>query len=254
MWEWLFGRKRPAPPPGQDTPEAVPSDPSSSFSAPTTLGPLVEEMKAKGYQGPFASLCADGIMVVVFHGPEVSLEPPWIEPTNNPFQMRVLDCEVFCQHSPMFAIGEGAESIDARFKQARHCQPQPIADALKIPCLLSYPRGGERIPDGAHFVAESMEDLWNVFLFDDHFYFTRSWTGRLRYRAKVLFRDRAMFMTEVEASRTGPTAKLSSDLEDEGLPVRQVDYLVKSLLYRLKALLLCPVTCPISPARSPCIP
>ncbi len=71
MWEWLFGRKRPATPRGPVTPEAGARDQLSGDSVPTTIGSLVEEMKAKGYQGPFANLC-DGIMVVVFHGPEVS--------------------------------------------------------------------------------------------------------------------------------------------------------------------------------------
>jgi hypothetical protein len=239
MWGWLFGRKRPELKRGQAAPEAGASEALPGFMARTTLGPLVEEMKGKGYQGPFANLC-DGIMVMVFHGPAVSLEPAWIEPANNAFQMRVLDCEALCRDSPMFVFGESAESIDVRFKQARAepgncCQRQPMPDARKIPCLLSYPRGGERIPDGGHFVAEGMEDRWNIFLFDANFYFTRSWTGQLRYRAKLLFRPGALFVTEVEVSRTHPADNLHLNLEDQELPVRQVDFLIKALLYRLQA-------------------
>jgi hypothetical protein len=239
MWEWLFGRKRPESKRGQDPPQVGPSESLPGFTGAAPIGPLVEEMKAKGYQGPFANLC-DGIMVVTFHGPRVSLEPAWIEPAGNPFQMRVLNCEAFCRDSPMFALGEGADAINARFTQARadprnSCQPHPIPDAQKTPCLLSYPRGGEQVPDGAHFVAEAMEDLWNIFLFDGHFYFTRSWTGHLRYRAKLLFRPGGLFVTEVEASRTRPPNDLYRHLEDEELPVRQVDFLIKALLYRLQA-------------------
>jgi hypothetical protein len=240
MWEWLFGRKRPTPPSGQDTPDEVASDPSSGFGASTTIGAVVEDLKAKGYQGPFANMC-DGIMVVTFHGPGVSLEPAWVEAANNLFQMRVLNCEAFCQNSPMFAMGEGAESIDVRFKQARSdagnsCQRQPIPDAFNMPCLLSYPRGGEPIPDGAHFVAEAMDDLWNIFLFDGYFYFTRSWTGQVRHRAKLLFRPGAIFVTDVESSRTCPPKDLYPNLQDDGFVVRQVDFLIKALLYRQQVL------------------
>jgi len=71
-----------------------------------------------------------------------------------------------------------------------------------------------------------MEDLWNVFLFDEYLYFTRSWTGELRHRARADFRDHACFITQVESS---------GDVEapDEGFAVRQVDFLVKALLYNL---------------------
>ena len=252
MWEWLFGRKRPELKRGQDSPQGGPSESLPGVTGTTTIGPLVEEMKAKGYQGPFANLC-DGIAVVTFHGPKVSLEPAWIEPSGNPFQMRVLNCETFCRDSPIFALGEGANEINARLTQARadprnSCKPQPIPNAQKTPCLLSYPRGGEHVPDGAHFVAEAMEDLWNIFLFDGHFYFTRSWTGHLRYRAKLLFRPGALFVTEVEASRTRPPSDLYRDLEDEELPVRQVDFLIKALLYRLQAP--APLPSAVSPTRN----
>src|SRR5690349_1566162 len=112
--------------------------------------------------------------------------------------MPVLDCEAFCQQSQMFAIGENAALVKARFKQA--CQPEPISDAVKFPCLLSYPRSGKQVPDGLVLAAQSMEDLWNIFRFDEYFYFTRGWTGQLRYRAKLLFRNGGMFITEVECS------------------------------------------------------
>ncbi len=84
-------------------------------------------------------------------------------------------------------------------------------------------------------MAQLMEDLWNVFLFDDHLYFTRSWTGLIRYRAKLLFRAGALFVTEVETSQTRPHNDPYCNLGDEELPVRQVDFLIKALLYRLQA-------------------
>jgi hypothetical protein len=200
------------------------------------VGSLVEEMKRKGYQGPYANVC-DGVIATMFHGPAVSLDPAWVEPANNVFQMRVLDCEAFCRNTLLFTFGEDGPAIDALFKQARaepgrFCERRPIPDTLHMPCLLSYPRSGESAPDGAHFFAEAMEDLWNVFQFDGHFYFTRSWTGQLMYRAKLQYRPGALFITEVEASQTRPKDVYGIVLDEE-LAVRQVDFLVKALLYQL---------------------
>ena len=70
------------------------------------------------------------------------------------------------------------------------------------------------------------------FQFDGYLYFTRSWTGQLRYRAKLLYRPGALFIIEVEASRTRPK-DVYRIAQNEELPVRQVDFLVKALLYRL---------------------
>lgn len=253
MWKWLLGRKRSTRPREQDRLESArPNRSSSGTDAPKTLAAIVKDMESKGYQGPFCYLW-DEIVMVMFHGPGVSLEPPWIEPVNNLFQMRVLDCKAFCLHSLIFRE-DTKDLADARFQQVSNksdndCRRQTILESLKIPCLLSYPRSGERIPDGAHFVAESMEDLWNIFLFDDHFHFVRSWTGQLRYRAKVLFRDRAMFITEVEASQIGLTAQLGSESKDERFPVRQVDFLIKALLYRINAPAPLPHGLPDEPRR-----
>jgi SseB protein N-terminal domain len=235
MWEWLFGRKRPSSSTEPCAPESEhPSELPSGTKAPMTIGAIVDEMKAKEYQGPFANMC-DGILAVMFHGPGVSLEPRWIEPADNPFQMHVLDCREFCLHSPLFVMGKEAQSVEAQFKQARddpsNFWHQTVPDAERRACLLSYPRSEQRISDGPQFVAERMEDLWNIFLCDGHFYFTRSWTGELRYRAKVLFRDGAIFVTEVETSRAAAARILWPKTEDVEIPIKQVDFLIKALLY-----------------------
>src|SRR5713101_5898185 len=236
MWKWLFGKER-SEPRDQDRTDGPRESPG--YFMPTTIGQSFEELKSKGYQGPFAWGC-DGIMVLLYHGPNVSLHHDWIEAPDNHFQMQVLDCQTYCRDSLMFPIDKGGESIDHQFRKARtapdSCCPRlPIANALKIPCLLSYPHGEEKIPEGAQCIAQAMEDLWNIFLFDGYLYFTRSWTGQLRYRARLLLRESAMFVTEVEASRTRPDRDLYANLKDEELPVKQVDFLIKAILYRMQA-------------------
>src|SRR5262245_40215316 len=117
MWEWLFGRRRSPSPREHHPPDAAQTTGSSpGVAVPTTMGALADEMKANGFQGPFAHM-GDGVIAVVFHGPGVSLEPSWIEPTGNPFQMRILDCREFALRSPIYPIDEGGRAVEASFSQ-----------------------------------------------------------------------------------------------------------------------------------------
>lgn len=243
MWKWLLGNKRSVPHPCNDPSDRKLPAVSANLASNGTLSELVEEMRAKGYQGPFAHL-RDGLLAMVFHGPGVSVNPEWIEPDGNPFQMRVVNCDLYCQQSQVFAIGESASAIEEHFQQARQdphscCENRETTGMRRMPCLLGYPLDTGRLTDGAQFVAETMEDPWNIFLFDDYLHFTRSWTGQMRYRARLMFRESAVFVTEVEMfpapASPGSWPDLWSGMEDEGLPIRQVDFLIKALLYRCES-------------------
>jgi hypothetical protein len=76
------------------------------------------------------------------------------------------------------------------------------------------------------FLAQQMEDKWDVFLLRNELWFSRSWTGEVVYRAAVTFDDSRAVITNVRTVRE-PAA--SDD------PVGVVDYLVKSHLYGLIA-------------------
>ncbi len=54
-----------------------------------TLDDAVAELHSKGYRGPHA-ICVDGILSLVFHGPDAPEYPRWLDPADNPFQMSVL--------------------------------------------------------------------------------------------------------------------------------------------------------------------
>lgn len=73
-----------------------------------------------------------------------------------------------------------------------------------------------------------MEDKWDIYLYDGHLYFARSWTGELTFRAKIEFKERQAIITNVQAGR----AKV---MDDPALAVRMVDFLVKSHLHRKEA-------------------
>jgi hypothetical protein len=153
----------------------------------------------------------------------------WLEPDQSPFGLRVLDIRPF---STTMISTTSDPAIAGRFSQLRtatgeeHRGRSPD-DAVAARCDLSYPFGGEA-RDGPLFVARQMEDKWDIFLYDGHLYFARSWTGELAFRAAVQFKQGEAAITEVEASR----AKV---MDDPALAVRVVDFLVKTHLYRKEA-------------------
>jgi hypothetical protein len=225
---------------------------SDDASHPTHLRAVVDELKAEGFKGPFAISC-DGMPVLAFHGPDVPLEPTWLEGCHSPLRTgatvmdlssttsrgqeeagdRVLNCKAFCSNSLMFVIGEQGALVSRQLDLAQKSDGsayagQSPADAVRIPCLLGYPLPKGPPPDGAQSVAGCMEEVWDVLLFANSLYFVRSWTGTLRYRAHLLFKEGAMFINAIE----GPADFVRAD---PVFPARQVDFLVKSLLYGVRA-------------------
>lgn len=234
MWSWLRKKKKPdnrrqSVGPFSDDP------PPADHAENASVGAVVEEMKAKGYQGPFANVC-DEIMSITFHGPEVSMDPPWVDKDDNSFQMRVVDCKQFCSDSFLFAMGDEPQSFVDLFDNGQaniDRLPKSLRDPHVESCLLGYPKGAGELLDGLQAMATSMEDLWNIVLIEGYFYFVRSWTGQLRHRAKVDFRDHAMFVTEVATNSPSAGSMPFADAlaNDNTFGVRQVDFLIKTLLF-----------------------
>jgi hypothetical protein len=92
---------------------------------------------------------------------------------------------------------------------------------------LTYPFGGEA-RDGPLYVAQRMEDKWDIYLYDGYLYFARSWTGELAYRARIEFQERAAVVTGIDVSRT----RL---MNEPPLAIRTVDFLIKTHLHRREA-------------------
>jgi hypothetical protein len=152
----------------------------------------------------------------------------WLEPHESPFGFRVLDCRPFT--STMISSTKDP-AIAARFSSLRRSngaqhRTAHVADSVRIPCSLNYPASGGS-QDGRLFLAERMEDKWDIFLYDGRLLFSRSWTGDLAYAATVDFGDARAVVTEIETSR--PQA------EDPNRPARVVDFLVKTHLHRVAA-------------------
>ena len=136
-----------------------------------SLGALVDDMKQRGYRGPFANSC-DGRLYIMFHGPKVSFDPKWLESSDNSFQMRVIDNTEFCSETFLYDCGNNANAILDNVAIDRDRLRESLCDPHVEFCLLGYPISPGEIPEGPHAVAKEGEDLWNIFLFDGYFYFT----------------------------------------------------------------------------------
>jgi hypothetical protein len=153
----------------------------------------------------------------------------WLEPDRSPIGIRVLD---WCPFSTSMISTTKDPAIAAKFTHLRtatlekHKGKSP-EDALTVRCDLRYPFGS-KLKDGPLFVAEQMEDKWDIYLQDGHLYFTRSWTGDLVFRASIAFQDHESIVSEIEANR----AKVAND---PTLAVHMVDFLVKTHLCRSEA-------------------
>ena len=69
-----------------------------------------------------------------------------------------------------------------------------------------------------------MEEKWDIYLYDNLVYFCRSWTGALALVAEISPNDTKLHIGRLWAPRS----------EVSELFVQQVDYLIKSHLYKLR--------------------
>ena len=145
----------------------------------------------------------------------------WLEPHASRFGVRCLDCRPFSQS--MLSTTDDPKIV-ARFSALRasdgheHAGMSP-SNAVFVETNLTYRYDGDS-EDGPLFVAEVMEDKWDIYLYDGYLYFTRSWTGELVFKARVEFGPGRASVSLVEIADRAA--------EDEAFALRQVDFLIKS--------------------------
>lgn len=157
-------------------------------------------------------------------GSDALSELRWLEGADSPFGIRVLDCR-----SVAFGMVSttGDPAVAQRFVELRssvgieHLGQVPH-DAIHSECDLIYPVDGS-FSEGPVFVADEMEDKWDIYLHSDYLYFARSWTGVLVSRARLKLVGLAAYVDMVDVDR--------NTAEDAQLATRHVDYLIKSHLY-----------------------
>jgi len=150
----------------------------------------------------------------------------WLEPAQNPFGIRVLDCRPFC--TTMISTTQNQQIaltfLKYRTSDGREHQGRQPPNLLGVQTSLVYPHSGGWPADGRVFTAAVMEDKWDISLHSDYLYFARSWTGDLQFRARVEFTANEVIITGIEAN---------ADVveNDPEFAVQLVDFLIKSHAY-----------------------
>lgn len=164
----------------------------------------------------------------------------WLEPEESGFNIRVLDCRPFTETRVAFAAEEqnAITFLSTRDSGGEHHRGKSPENACSFSCDLSYPinaliysqitnRSFETrdLPEGKLFSAAEMEEKWDVYYFDKYFYFVRSWTDKIAYRARAVEEGLYLNITEIEYD--------GEKTEDEDYHLRGVDYLLKTFVIGL---------------------
>ena len=161
--------------------------------------------------------------------PQSCETPParWLtkDDAENPFTLDGFDCYAFV--SSMLSTTKDPD-IAGSFVSLRSADGQSMRgslpeDEMEIPCSLSYEYGGETV-DGVLFKSAAMEEKWDIYLYDRRAYFCRSWTGSLSFVAEITPEEKLLRIFRMWASRS----------ENPRFAIEQVDYLIKSHLYRMR--------------------
>lgn len=161
---------------------------------------------------------------------EPPFAPLWIDASESPFGIRVLDCRSVAHR--MISTSKSPEVLNyfasqeaLRAEQFRTATPaNPQAFALDM----SFSRC--RIPEteGPVYLAQVMEDKWDIFRFGDALFFVRSWSGTLVHRARFAAPNGKLVITEVSTEASG----VSSDTELREITRCEIDFLLRTHLRR----------------------
>lgn len=147
----------------------------------------------------------------------------WLEKehTENPFIVEGFNCLHFIQSMLATTRDPNIVASFTRLRQSmgsEHIGKLPN-NSIEILCHLEYPCSKDLV-NGRAFGALSMEQKWDIYLYDNRLYFCRSWTGLLVYVASCVAQDGILTISNIWGAK---------DIEKE-YAIRQVDYLIKSHL------------------------
>jgi len=166
----------------------------------------------------------------------------WLEAEDNPYGLRVLDCRDVT--SKLVSSSQDQSVVDQflhlRSQSVDRVSDQLPEDAVTIPCSLEYP-SMDSLSDGLNYLAEMMEDKWDILHKDEHLYFMRSWTGHLIFRAHLVIDSDSVKVDRIRAAASMLTEELTYN-------ICQVDFLIKSHLYRREVPHPIPVELPDTPS------
>jgi len=150
----------------------------------------------------------------------------WLDPTDNPFGIKILDCQPITRGMvSTTADPRIADSfVSLRSYDGAELRPQDLIPCCQPDRRLVYPHTGSQ-PTGPVFKADQMEVKWDVYCLGGSLLFCRSWTGDLIYVAEADWTQDAFRVTRIHAA--------SGSQIDAQFAERAVDYLLKSHVYSL---------------------
>lgn len=135
----------------------------------------------------------------------------------NPFNKRIIDIRSFTQTMISTSSQQDvAEKYSAlRRSLGKEYRGASIPHSKSVSANLKYPHDGAAV-EGIVFKADAMEVKWDIYVYDDVFYFTRSWTGNLGYKVTARINADSIELLTIECS---------SD-EDDLIVINNVHFLI----------------------------
>ena len=149
-------------------------------------------------------------------------EPKWVDSRQNQFGISLLDFRSIVFQSTAWT---SSKEIVETFSRMRKLDGTELVnklpeDCIEVACNLSYAYSGAH-GEGPVFKAQVMEDKWDIYVYGNRLYISRSWTGELCFAAPCEFKS-----TSVEIHKIFAVKRFVSD--DPQYASRVVDYLIKS--------------------------
>ncbi|MCD9014246.1 hypothetical protein [Parachryseolinea silvisoli] len=150
--------------------------------------------------------------------PETEYSFKWYEVgAENPFNKRILDIRSFTLS--MIATTSKKEIADTysalRGSLGEEYKGMSVPNSKTVSVNLKYPHNGAAL-EGIVFKADSMDVKWDIYIYDDIFYFTRSWTGDLGYKVTARIHADSIELLHVECSAD----------EDDLIAINNVHFLI----------------------------
>ena len=121
---------------------------------------------------------------------------------DNPFNKRFLDVRSFTQ---TMLSTTSDENIARKYLELRNSMGKEYIGSLienetDATANLNYNHNGEQL-EGAVFKSNSMECKWDIYAYNNFFYFVRSWTGIVEYKAKFAIYSDKLVINRVYYNR-----------------------------------------------------
>lgn len=151
--------------------------------------------------------------------------PQWLSKNDpcNPFSLDGFDCHSYVRSLLSTTLNR---DVALSFGSLRYSDGQSVRgsrpeNAIEIPCMLSYEHGGEA-SEGILFKSAVMEEKWDIYLYGGCVYFCRSWTGLIAFVAEITPVEKSLQVSRIWAA----------DSYEQALAIQQVDFLIKSHIYK----------------------